>query len=236
MRPLLLLALVGCTAQSSPGGASLVLDIPNGMLDPKDYATVEITLHEPGGDVVRSAAVGADGRFDLGDMDPLAAVSVEAALRDASGAVVGYGRTAAAADLAAGATITVPVRRPIVYFAGPSLTFTPPNTTVWHGAQPTFSDLSTDVALDGSTQLAQNAVLVVAAGPQLYAIDQGVSGTTGALTGTATIRAVSTADHMLAAPLAGTLTGAVEDAAGSDDGGTLVVGTTMKLYVIDARP
>ena len=61
-------------------------------------------------------------------------MSIEAALRDDSGAVVGYGRTAAAAELAAGATITLPVRRPIVYFAGPSLTFTPPATIVWHGA------------------------------------------------------------------------------------------------------
>lgn len=238
MRRLLLLALVGCgTEPPAAGGVELVLDIPNGMLDPVGFTTVEITLHQPGGDVVRSAAIGPDKRFDLGDMDPAAAVSIEAALRDESGVVVGYGRTAAAADLAAGATITVPVRRPIVYFAGPTLTFTPPTTVVYRGAPGTYSDLSTTVALDGSTQLAgSTAVLVVAAGPELYLIDQGVVGATGALTGAATIRGVSTADHKLAAPMPGMLTGAVQDAAGSDDGGTLIVGTSEKLFVVDTRP
>lgn len=237
MRRLLLLALLGCGTESPPsGGASLVLDIPNGLLDPKGYTTVEITLHQADGDVVRSAAIGTDGRFDLGELDPRTAVSVEAALRDDSGAVVGYGRTAAAADLAAGATITVPVRRPMIYFAGPSLTFTPPTTIVWHGARTTFSDLSTNAALDGSTKLAENAVLVIAAGPQLFAIDQPVNSVTGALTGTATVRGVSTRDHVLAAPFAGSLLGVVRDGAGSDDGGTLVVGTATKLYAIDARP
>src|SRR4051812_19922458 len=101
MRRLLLLALVGCGTESSPdGGVQLVLDIPNGMLDPMGFTTVEITLHEPGGDVVRSAVIGADKRFDLGDMDPAAAVAIEAALRDGGGGVVGYGRTAVAVDLA----------------------------------------------------------------------------------------------------------------------------------------
>src|SRR4051812_8111451 len=111
MRRLLLLALVGCgTDGSVGGGAQLVLDIPNGVLDPKGYTSVEITMHDAGGDTVRSAAV-SDGAFDLGDLDPRTGVSIEAVLRNDSGAAVGYGRTASALALAPGATITVQVRR-----------------------------------------------------------------------------------------------------------------------------
>jgi hypothetical protein len=230
---LLLLALAGCELEApAQGGATIVLDIPNGVLDPKGYTAVEVTLHDPGGDTVRSAAVGADGSFDLGDLDPRSAVSVEAVLRDESGAAVGYGRTAAALDLAAGSAITVQVRRPIVYFAGLNYRGAPPN---WFTMPAAFSDLTTGVALDGTTTLAEKSALVISAGPELYSIDQAVSAASGLLTGPATLRAVSGGDHTLGPVLATLTAGAVQDAAGSDDGQTLIIGTSEKLYAVDTR-
>src|SRR5215475_7024540 len=100
------------------GPASLVLDIPHGPLDPQGYTSVEIVLHEPNGDVTRTANVDMNGNFSLDRIDPSNSVSVEATLRNASGAAVGYGRTAVSTALAGGAQITVPVRRPIAYIAG----------------------------------------------------------------------------------------------------------------------
>lgn len=228
----------GCSEEAAPaGGVALVLDIPNGMLDPTGYTTVEVTFHTATGDLVRTAAVSAGDRFDLGDFEPTAGVSIEATLRDAAGAAVGYGRTAAPTDLAADAEIIVPVRRPIIYFAGlvsddadgdPST----PDVT-WTTAPATFSDLSATAPLDGSTQLGTQAVLMVSAGPNLYLVEQATSNPTGQLVGMASVRPVSTADHAVAVPLAAQPTGSVLDGAGSDDGATLVIGTSSGLFAFD---
>src|SRR5262245_45284731 len=114
----MLLAVAACgTPPTAAGGASLVLDIPGGMLDPRGYSTVVVTLHEASGDSVRSAKIGLNNQFDFGDIDPRQGVSIEAALRNDSGAAVGYGRTPAPVDLEADAQITIQVRRPIAYIA-----------------------------------------------------------------------------------------------------------------------
>jgi hypothetical protein len=235
MRRLLLLALVGCGTDGPAPGATLVLDIPNGILDPKGYTAVEVRLHDGTGDTVRSAAIGPDGSFDLGDLDPRSGVSIEAVLRNESGTAVGYGRTASALDLAGGQTITVQVRRPIIYIAGVNYT-SPQMVDTWFGLPATFSDLSSDGTLDGTTMAADKPVLMIAAGPQLFSIDQAVNVANGALGGPATIRSVSTADHAMGPMLGSLPAGILLDGAGSDDGATLVVGTTEKLYVVDTRP
>jgi hypothetical protein len=240
MRGLLVLALVGCGTDGPGGGsAQLVLDIPNGVLDPAGYTSVEVTLHEPSGDIVRSAAIGPDGAFDLGDLDPRKAVSIEAVLRNDSGAAVGYGRTAAAADLEAGQAITVQVRRPIVYVAGVNYYIPDPpaqQSKVWFGLAATYSDLSAEGELDGTATVADKPVLMISAGPELYALDHAVSSTSGTLSGPATLRAVSTADHAMSPPLGMLMQGIALDGAGTDDGATLVIGTTERLYVVDTRP
>ena len=231
------LALAGCGAEPSSsggGGASIMLDIPNGVLDPPGYTSVQVTLHEASGDTVRSAPV-VGGHFDLGDLDPREAVSLEAVLRNDNGAAVGYGRTAVAADLAAGAAVTIQVRRPIIYIAGVNGTLTG-STRTWFGLPAAFSDLAASTTLDGTTTAAEKPALMVAAGPSLYAFDHDVAPTTGNLSGAARIRAVSTADHALGAQLGTLPAGLVQDGAGSDDGLLLVVGTTEKLYLVDARP
>ena len=108
MRWLGALALIGACGGGGhapapdAGAASLVLDIPHGPLDPQDYTSVEIVLHEMAGDVTRSTSVDGNGNFDLGRIDASTSVSVEATLRNASGAAVGYGRTAVSSALAAG--------------------------------------------------------------------------------------------------------------------------------------
>jgi hypothetical protein len=242
MRRLAALALIAACGGSKQapapdaGSVSLVLDIPNGVLDPQGYTSVEILLHEPTGDVTRTASVDLNGNFNLDRIDPSNSVSVEATLRNASGAAVGYGRTAVSSALAAGAQITVPVRRPIAYIAG-TVSRAPNNDAtkplVWTEAPATIADLSAAGLLDGHTVLTGNAVMLVSAGPNLYMVTQAVNSMTGALTSTAQIAPVSTADHSVGAALPGTLTGAVVDAAGSDDGTTLVIGTTTELFAVD---
>jgi len=114
--PCALAVLSACGGKALPpvaGGVSLVLDIPNGPLDPKGFASVEVILHEPSRDVTLSTALLPDGTFDLGAVDPSNSVSVEATLRNDSGAAVGYGRTATTAAFAGGSEVVVPVRRPI---------------------------------------------------------------------------------------------------------------------------
>jgi hypothetical protein len=211
-----------------------VLDIPNGPLDPKGFTTVEIVLHQPSGDVTRTANVGADNTFDLGTIDPTNSVSIEATLRNDSGAAVGYGRTAMAAAFAGGAKIVVPVRRPIVYISGPVSRDIGNQTPVlrWTEAPGTFSDLSIGATLDGTTQVGSQAVLMVAAGPSLYMITQAIGNTTGILTGPAGVVPISTADHQAGTPLTGQLSGAVNEAAGADDGSVLAVGTATQLFAV----
>src|SRR5262249_6651370 len=135
----------------------------------------------------------------------------------------------------AGATITVQVRRPIAYIAGLTYSGKSPNQT-WYGVPATYSDLSTGDPLDGSAIVGDKPVLMIAAGPELYAIEQGATSPSGTLTGSATIRAISTGDHSKGAQISGAMTGAVQDGVGSDDGTTLVIGTAEKLFIVDTRP
>ncbi len=229
--------LLGCGGPSG-GSVALVLDIPNGVLDPKGYSSVEIRLHQDSGDTEINVAV-ANNEFDLGETEVKTGVLIEAVLRTDSGAAVGYGRAAAPSDLTAGAEIVVPVRRPIVYFSGLVSTDQDgnPNTNDihWTTAPGTYSDLSTDSSLDGSTVLDQKAVVMVAAGPKLFMIDQQPSDPNGTLTGAPTIKNVSTGDHSITGSLPATMSGGVLDAAGSDDGRLLLVGTSMKLFVVDTE-
>ncbi|HEX8110654.1 MAG TPA: hypothetical protein VF516_23140, partial [Kofleriaceae bacterium] len=219
------------------GNVSLVLDIPNGALDPQGYTSAEIVLHEPTGDVTRTASVDMNGNFNLDRIDPSTSVSVEAKLRNASGAAVGSGRTAVASALAAGAQITVPVRRPIAYIAGTVSRDADGNPSTpalhWTEVPATFSDLSAGTGIDGHAVVGSNVVLAVSAGPSLYMITQATMDPNGALTGPAKIMPISAADHSVGAALSGSMTGAVIDGAGSDDGSALVIGTATELFAID---
>jgi hypothetical protein len=232
-----LAALAACGTSVGGGGTvSIVLDIPNAALDPKGYSQVELRMHSASGDLERNVPV-FNGAFDLGDLTPMKGTMLDAVLRNDTGEAVGYGRTSLAMDLVAGATLTVPVRRPIVYVAGQVYVDQDgnPQTHDWHWTTvpATFFDLSSGMVPDGSTTLGQTSVLMVDAGPNLYELQQGTSDPNGTLMGAATIVPVSTGDHSLAAPLSGTLMGGVLDGAGTDDGKFLIVGTTQHLYLVD---
>jgi hypothetical protein len=232
--------VVGCSAPAG-GTVSLVLDIPNAQLDPKGFSNVEVRLHDPnGGDTEINVPVDKmTGLFDLGQIEPKQGVMIEAALRTDSGAAVGYGRAAAPADLEKGAQIVIPVRRPIIYFAGlvsRDLDGNPnTNDVKWTRVNPTFSDLSAGTFLDGSTTLSTMAVMTVAAGANLYVIDQMPMDPTGALTGMPTVKPVSTGDHSITGTVPATISGGVLDAAGSDDGKLILVGTTTQLFLVDTE-
>ena len=163
--------------------------------------------------------------------------TVDAVLRTDTGECVGYGRTSVPMDLVAGAMVTVPVRRPILYFSGlvdVDQDMDPrTNDLHWSTVPATFSDLPASSNLDGSSVLAQTGVVMVDAGPQLFMLQQATSDPSGALTGNATIVPVSTGDHSIATPLAGQLQGGVLDGAGTDDGAHLIIGTSQHLYVVD---
>jgi len=230
--------VVGCSGPAG-GTVSLVLDIPNAQLDPKGYSNVEVRLHyTEGNDTEINVPVDkSSGLFDLGEIDPKQGVMIEAALRTDSGAAVGYGRAAAPADIEKDAQIVIPVRRPIIYFAGLVVTDGDGNPSTmdpkWTRANPTFSDLAAGTFLDGSTTLASNAVFTVTAGPNLFIIDQMPTDPTGSLTGAPTVKAVSTGDHAIMGTVPATISGGVLDAAGSDDGKLLLVGTTTQLFLVD---
>jgi hypothetical protein len=240
MRRLAALAILcacgGAPAPPPAAGAKLVLDVPGGMLDPRGYATVEIVLHEDGSDIKRTVAVDASSNFDLDRIDPSTSVEVEATLRTSTGTAVGYGRTAVAAPLASGAQITIPVRRPIAYFAGMSSdpsTTNPSSPLHWTEMPATYSDLSAGTGLDGQSQVGSNVVLIVAAGPNLYMITQAAMDPTGALIGAAKLMPISMTDHSVGAAMPGMVSGAVIDGAGSDDGSALVIGTSTELFAVD---
>src|SRR5262245_28671334 len=240
MRPALAVVLSfhlgGCGTNAGGGGnVTLTLDIPNAALDPKGYSFVDVVLHLPSSDIVRTASV-VGNAFDLGAIDPADDVWVEATLRTESNAAVGYGRSAGAMKIEAGTNITVQVRRPIVYFSG-LVSNTNPMTmaTTWSEAPATFSDLSTSGALDGHATIGGMAVLMVAAGPDLFMIEQATSNPSGMLMGPATIQPISTGDHSIKTPLSGSMTGGVVDGAGTGDGSWLVIGTSTSLFLINTQ-
>jgi hypothetical protein len=226
-----------CTPQAA-AGAQLVLDIPNGPLDPKGFSDIEVVIHPVAGkDVTLTRLITSDGQFDLGELEPVATSSIEVTLRNAGRAIVGYGRTAEPAELGSDAQIIVPVRRPIVYIAGTvgSDDDNDPETLEhWTEAPATFYDLSTGASLDGKTTVGTTqAVMMIAAGPSLYMVLQATSDPNGALVGPAKVVPVSASDHQAGVALAGSMMGAVLDGAGSEDGSMLVIGASNQLVMVD---
>lgn len=226
------LALCACGGGSSASTLALVLDIPNGPLDPQGFTSVDVVIHEPGAADVTLSAELVGGAFALGKIAPSEAATIEATLRNDSRAAVGYGRTGVAAALRDGVEIAVPVRRPIVYLAGVASTEMDAGP-LWEERPATFSDLAAGATLNGMTTLTGRAVLIVSAGGELYQIAQDASATTGALTGSAHVAPVAAADHKVGAALAGDIAGEVLDGAGADDGSALAIGTTQQLVAFD---
>ncbi|HEX4418614.1 MAG TPA: hypothetical protein VH165_11975 [Kofleriaceae bacterium] len=235
--PLVAVALAGACATQHPSApvdreATVALALPQGALNPVGYTSVDIVLHEPGGDVALTAQIDIDnGTFDLGTLTPVDGTAIEATLRSDTGAVVGYGRVSGA-TINDNEIVKIPVLRPIAYIAGSADDDQRPGPE-WTVEPATFSDLSTGAPPDGKTVLASPSALMVAAGSKLFMITQAVDGTTGAATGMAQVVPVSVADHSIGTPFDPMLAGAVVDAAGTDDGNHLVIATASELYALD---
>jgi hypothetical protein len=245
------LAIGACGGNSSPTGSrdvTLTLAIPGGTLDPKGYTSLDLVLHGPAGDVWLSSSLGKDpvtmatgAAFSGIDLAPGTRVSIEATLRNDTGVAVGYGRTAVDAALIDESAIEVPVRRPIAYIAGAVSRDADGRASTpalhWTEAPATYADLAAGTRLDGKTQVGlQPAVLMIGAGPSLYMVTQAITDPNGVLNGPAKIVPISPADHQALPALDGTLTGAVADGAGADDGSTLVIATSTQLFAIKTAP
>lgn len=228
---LALAVAAGCSGSDAPATLGLVLDIPNGPLDPAGFTSVDVVIHEPGMADVELQAPLVGGGFALGKISPSPAASIEATLRSDSGAAVGYGRTGVAAALTGGEEIVVPVRRPIAYIAGLASQLIAMNTSSYEQRPATFSDLSVTTALDGTTTLDGEAVLIVAAGGDLYQVSQSADAA-GKLIGDARLAPISTANHAVGTALTGAMAGEVLDGAGADDGSALAIATTTQLYAV----
>jgi hypothetical protein len=224
---------------------TLTLAIPKGALEPRGFTTLDLVLHGPTSDVWLSTNLSRDATMNLGaafagiDFASGTRVSIEATLRNDSGAAVAYGRTAIDAELLADAMIEVPVRRPIAYIAGAVSRDADGRASTpalhWTEAPATYADLAAGTRLDGRTRVGtQPAVLMLGAGPNLFMIAQAITDPNGVLSGPARVVPISSADHQALEPLSGTLTGAVADGAGADDGTTLVIATSTQLYSVIA--
>lgn len=225
----------------------LTLATPHGALEPRGYTSLDLVLHGPDKDVWLSTNLSRDATMKMGAafsgiaFDSGTRVSIEATLRNDSGAAVAYGRTAVDEALLAEGTIVLPVRRPIAYIAGAVSRDADGRASTpalrWTEAPATFADLAAGTRLDGKTQVGmQPAVLMIGAGPNLFMITQAISDTSGVLSGPAKIVPISSADHQAREPMVGTMTGAVADGAGADDGITFVVATSTQLFAVTAPP
>lgn len=230
-----LLVIASCGSPSAVTPIELDLTFPGDNLDPVDYTNVEVRVHGEQ-ELDRVAAIVGD-RFDLGGIETMTATSIEAVLRDDSGTMKGYGRISGSLELAPGTQISMPVRRPLLYTAGLVSSDVDGNPTTndlkWTHVPATRVDLSDSAPLDGSTMVGQGAVATLAAGPRLFIIRQATTDPTGGFTGPVMIDEISGADPAMATPLSISLDGAIVDAAGSDDGRTLLVATSTALYAID---
>lgn len=220
---------------------TLTLATPGGALDPKGFTSVDLVLHAPSGDVWLSSSVAktemsTGAAFSGIDLPPGTKVSIEATLRNDTHVAVGYGRTAVDAALLDEAMIEVPVRRPIAYIAGAVSRDADGRASTpalhWTEAPATFADLAMGTRLDGKTQVGAQAVLMIGAGPTLYMLTQAITDPNGVLNGPAKIVPISSKDHQPLEALSGTVTGAVADGAGTDDGTTLVVATSTNLFAV----
>lgn len=216
----LALAAAGC-----PGGSvEVVLVQPSAEeARPAAPARVVITAERVDGEQeVRTATV-RDGGFDLGTLPIADYRAVTARLESATGAVLAFGQVdgALAIDDSGQTVVTIPVRRPRAYVAGPApgATLDGPLTA----AQGTVVrvDRGGESALTVALPLPAPAALTASAGADLFVA-----------AGNRVLRLDTAKDEFDPDPIADLGT-PIFDLAGSPDGTMLVAGTGDGLHVID---
>ena len=164
-------------------------------------------------------------------------VTLDAVLRTDTGEAVGYGRVVDADgsrrrrdDRRAGAPADRLLRGSRQHRPDSN-----PNTndTHWSTVQPTFSDLSTGIDLDGSNGSARHAVLMVVGGPVAVHGASGDERSERHAHGRRDDRARVDGRSLDLRAAAGDAAGGVIDGAGTDDGKLLLIGTTTHLFVVD---
>jgi hypothetical protein len=217
---LLALAATGCP----DGTVEIVLQQPSAEdARPAAPARVVITAERIDGEPeVRTASV-KDGDFDLGTLPIADYRAVSARLESATGAVVGFGQVDGEFSVEddGRTVVTIPVRRPRTYVAGPA-----PGATIdgpLTAAQPSVLrvDRGGDAVLIGTVPLPAAGALTASAGADLFVAASG-----------RIFRLDTAADAFDGTPIADLGT-PVFDLAGSPDGRLLVAGTGDGLHVID---
>ena len=230
--------LAGCgTAANEP--VAIVLDVPNGPLEPKGAATVAVTLHSitNNNKEFRTANVSASGAFDIGEMPKNQTGRLEAALRGESGALIGYGRSVEGVRFDQGGTAIVPVRRPMLYLGSGTSTFSTagngtPMTNGWALRSAVVADVSPDAtAIGTSPRLGTNAGYLVAAAGTIYGLQQAI-GADGVGNGAVTLIELRSEDHALAPARPIAVTGDIREAAGSDDGQAIAIATSDGAWLV----
>jgi hypothetical protein len=241
MRGWLLAAVAATTACQGDQRVAIVVELPGGVMNPAEYTSIDVRVRTEADEFVRSAPV-LGGRFELGDIPPTHAVAVEASLRASTGALVAYGRADAPRDLVDGETISVPVRRPLIYL-GTSRRISDGNANT---ADPAVVDRAAFIDLtsggdptDPMARIETTASHLVLAGTSIYGLEQGLDAVSERGAGGVTIRTIASANHAVGPapvmlPIA--IEGALNDATASTDGRLLAVATQRGLYLVTPLP
>jgi hypothetical protein len=137
--PVFLGGLLGC---GGSGRLELVLDLPEGDdLRPAGMTTVTVIAQPFEDDPVATTSVISNNRFEAGELPAGEPVSLQVALRDGTGRLVGYGQALEPIELSADSLtrVRIAVRRPFLYAtssAGPTnglFTFDPTSTPIDQG-------------------------------------------------------------------------------------------------------
>ena len=242
----MVLLSVGCVSAAASMGCSspanqpvaIVLDVPNGPLEPTGAATVALTLHSltNNDSIFRTANISASGAFDVGDIPKTETGRLEAAMRSESGALVGYGRSVEVVKFDNGGEAVVPVRRPMLYLGTGKSTFTAPNgsdpeTGNWEIQPTVVADFSPGGTPFNGTRLTTTAGYLVAAAGTIYGLQQSIDAS-GVGTGAVTLVEIKSEDHTVGAPRTTGITGDVREAVGSDDGEEIAVATADGAWLV----
>ncbi|HVV81945.1 MAG TPA: hypothetical protein VHE35_02655 [Kofleriaceae bacterium] len=190
---------------------------------PVTPARVVVTAErDDGSEEVRTATV-RDGSFDLGTLPIADYHAVSARLESATGAVLGFGQVdgALAVDDSGTTTVTIPVRRPRSYVAGPAPGATLDGPLTAAQGSVVRVDRGGDAVLAESIPLPSPAAITASAGADLFVAS-----------GNVILRLDTATDTFDGDPIADLGT-AIFDLAGSADGTMLVAGTANGLHVID---
>jgi hypothetical protein len=213
-RVLVALAATGAGLCGCGGGGrlDLVLDLPeDAMLRPDGMTTVTVVAQPFEDDPIETTSVLDGDRFSAGDLPAGEAVTLAVELRDGTGRLVGYGRSATSVELSTDDVreVRISVRRPFLYAASTAGLFT---------FDPTRDQL--DVDHQGRLAPASPLRTVPVGDDQLAIINAG------------SVEVIATEDHQLTGTSANLIT-TPNDAASVPGTRDVVLGTATGFTIVD---